>query len=125
MSDELLTNPLEGLFSDDVPEPSPEETGLVEGGADEAAERAVQGEASATGDVAALVDASEAMPGTGGGMNVQSAEVEIEQAARIMRDHKIKKLLATRHGQIEGIITSFDMIVAEPVIKILAKEEMM
>jgi len=46
---------------------------------------------------------------------------EIEEAARIMRDRKIKKLIVVESARIVGIVTSFDMIVAEPVIRLLAQ----
>jgi CBS domain-containing protein len=47
------------------------------------------------------------------------SEADIEEAARLMRDRRIKKLLAVREGRIEGIITSFDLLVAEPVLRLL------
>jgi CBS domain-containing protein len=52
------------------------------------------------------------------------SEAEIEEAARLMRDHRIKKLVAVKNGKAEGIITSFDMIVAEPVIELFAEKSL-
>ncbi len=48
-----------------------------------------------------------------------SPEAEIEEAARLMRDKRIKKLVVVRKGEVMGIVTSFDLIVAEPVIRLL------
>jgi len=52
------------------------------------------------------------------------SEAELEEAARIMRDKRIKKLVAVRDGRVEGIVTSFDVVVAEPVIRLLVEKGM-
>jgi CBS domain-containing protein len=52
------------------------------------------------------------------------SEAEIEEAARLMRDHRIKKLVTVKNGKAYGIITSFDMIVAEPVIELFAEKSL-
>ncbi|MBD3389238.1 MAG: CBS domain-containing protein [Candidatus Altiarchaeales archaeon] len=50
------------------------------------------------------------------------AESEIEAAARLMRDKRIKKLVAVDKGKTVGIVTSYDLLVAEPVIRLLAEK---
>jgi len=50
------------------------------------------------------------------------ADAEIEEAARLMRDNKIKKLLAVKDGTVQGIISSFDIVAAEPVIRLLLEK---
>lgn len=52
-----------------------------------------------------------------------SSDAELEEAARKMRDKKVKKLVAVKNGRAEGIITSFDIIVAEPVIRLIAEKK--
>lgn len=49
-------------------------------------------------------------------------ESELEEAARIMRDMRIKKLIAVKDGTPVGIITSYDILVAEPVIRLLIEK---
>jgi CBS domain-containing protein len=52
------------------------------------------------------------------------SDADIEEAARIMRDRRIKKLVAVKDGRVEGIVTSFDLVVAEPVIRLLVEKGM-
>jgi CBS domain-containing protein len=47
------------------------------------------------------------------------SEAELEEAARVMRDNRVKKLIAMGEGGANGIISSFDIVVAEPVIRLL------
>jgi len=51
-----------------------------------------------------------------------STEADIDEAARIMRDRRIKKLVAIKDDSVAGIITSFDIVVAEPIIRLLAEK---
>ena len=46
------------------------------------------------------------------------SEANLEEAARIMRDKRIKKLFAVSRGKAVGILTSFDLVSAEPVLKL-------
>jgi CBS domain-containing protein len=48
-------------------------------------------------------------------------ESDLEEAARIMRDRRIKRLVAVGEGRVQGIITSFDILVAEPIIRLIAE----
>lgn len=48
-----------------------------------------------------------------------SSSADLTDAARIMRDKRIKKLIAVKDGVAEGIITSFDIIVAAPAMRFL------
>jgi CBS domain-containing protein len=49
---------------------------------------------------------------------------ELDDAARLMRDNKIKKLVVTdQNHDLAGVITSFDLVIAEPVIKILLERD--
>lgn len=50
-----------------------------------------------------------------------STEADIDEAARAMRDRRIKKLVATKDGRVAGIVSSFDIVVAEPIIRIMAE----
>ena len=48
---------------------------------------------------------------------------EIEEAARLMRDRRIKKLVVVANGGAVGIISSYDLVVAEPVVRLYAEKE--
>ena len=48
---------------------------------------------------------------------------QIEEAARLMRDRRIKKLVAVANGGAVGIISSYDLVVAEPVVRLYAEKE--
>lgn len=50
------------------------------------------------------------------------SEADLEDAARIMRDRRIKKLIAVKDGKAEGIITSYDIMAAEPVLRLLLEK---
>lgn len=50
-------------------------------------------------------------------------EAGIDEAARLMRDKRIKKLIAVKDGKTEGIVTSYDLIVAQPVIRLLGEKK--
>ena len=44
---------------------------------------------------------------------------ELEDAARLMRDNKIKKLAVSDGEKIVGILTEYDLIIAEPALHLL------
>jgi CBS domain-containing protein len=50
-------------------------------------------------------------------------DADIEAAARIMRDKRIKRLIAVQSGRAEGIITSYDIVSAEPVIRLQLEKD--
>jgi CBS domain-containing protein len=47
------------------------------------------------------------------------SDAELTDAARIMRDKRIKKLVAVKNGVAVGIVTSFDIIVAAPAMRLI------
>ncbi|MBU0762472.1 MAG: CBS domain-containing protein [Candidatus Altiarchaeota archaeon] len=52
-----------------------------------------------------------------------SENADIDEAARVMRDKKIKKLVVTgADNSLSGIVTSFDVIVAQPAMKLFAED---
>ena len=49
------------------------------------------------------------------------AAAEIDEAARLMRDRRIKKLVVVSRDGAVGIISSYDIVVAEPVVRLYAQ----
>ncbi|HEX54593.1 MAG: inosine-5-monophosphate dehydrogenase [Candidatus Altiarchaeales archaeon] len=49
-------------------------------------------------------------------------DADIEEAAKVMRDRDIRRLVVTKDGNIVGILSEFDIVRVEPALHLLIRE---
>jgi len=52
-----------------------------------------------------------------------SPKLDIEDAARVMRDKNIKRLVVAEKGKIIGVLSEFDIVKIEPTLHLLIREK--